>query len=286
LAFPDISGVRRGRPDGFRHTPTDILNSLSNTDLSRVARDGFCSGQKRQEVTMSTKQGTELATAVSALIGVVLLIAVVYVLTAGRFATQGAPGTPEEIAARTRPVGTVTLVGSEGAAPPAAAPAVAASAGGEGPGAEVYNKACFACHATGAAGAPKLGDKTAWEPRVALGIDQLLQTAINGKGAMPPRGTCATCSDEDLRAAIQYMLAQTGFETATPTAEAAVPAAESTVSPPQSAAPPAGVSAPAAEGTPGMSGTSGISATGGMSGDTAAPAAGTAMERPADPAAQ
>ena len=179
---------------------------------------------------MSSKQGTEFTTTVSALIGVALLIAVVFALTAGRFAADGAQGTPEQIDARTKPIGTVTLAGASAEAPAAAtaaAPAApAAEAGGEGPGAAIYNKACFACHATGAAGAPKLGDKAAWEPRVAQGMDALLQTAINGKGAMPPRGTCATCSDEDLTAAIRYMLAQAGFETAEPAAEAAAATAE------------------------------------------------------------
>ena len=72
----------------------------------------------------------------------------------------------------------------------------------------IYKQACFACHDTGAANAPKLGDKAAWEPRIAQGLDQLLSTAISGKGAMPPRGTCATCSDEDLRIAIEYMVSK------------------------------------------------------------------------------
>ena len=56
------------------------------------------------------------------------------------------------------------------------------------------------------AGAPKFGDKAAWEPRIAQGIDAMLSTAINGKGAMPPRGTCMDCSDADLKAAIEYMI--------------------------------------------------------------------------------
>ncbi len=154
---------------------------------------------------MSNKYSTEFGTAVSGLIGAVLLVAAVYLLTAARFSATGISGAPEEVAARIKPIGTVTLAGAGGAPAVAAQPAAAVD---EGPGAAIYNQACFACHASGAAGAPKLGDQAAWEPRVATGIDAMLQTAINGKGAMPPRGTCATCSDEDLRAAIEYMVSK------------------------------------------------------------------------------
>lgn len=75
-------------------------------------------------------------------------------------------------------------------------------------GQATYQASCQACHATGAANAPKLGDKAAWAPRIALGIDSLLATSIKGKNAMPPRGACASCSDDDLKAAIEYMVNQ------------------------------------------------------------------------------
>jgi len=75
-------------------------------------------------------------------------------------------------------------------------------------GAATYNSTCMACHASGAAGAPKLGDKEAWAPRIATGMDALLASAINGKNAMPPRGACAACTDDDLKAAIEYMVSQ------------------------------------------------------------------------------
>lgn len=191
------------------------------------------------------------------LVGTVILVAVVYTLTAARFSGDGDPGTAEEIAARIAPVGTVTLAGSEQAAAAAAAPAEAAAPADDSPGAAIYNKACTACHATGAAGAPKLGDKAAWEPRLAQSMDQLLATAINGKGAMPPRGTCMDCTDDDLKAAIDYMLVQVGYQ------PEASPAAED---------------APAEDGSQGMSGMSGmqgspgmggISGTGGMQGEPA-----------------
>ena len=73
-------------------------------------------------------------------------------------------------------------------------------------GQKTYNTYCQACHNAGIANAPKLGDKAAWEPRLALGIDGLLASAIKGKNAMPPKGTCMACSDDDLKAAIEYMV--------------------------------------------------------------------------------
>ena len=79
-------------------------------------------------------------------------------------------------------------------------------------GAAVYNQACVACHGAGVAGAPKLGDKTDWAPRIAQGNDTLYAHAINGyqgkKGVMPPKGGAANKSDAEVRAAVDYMVAQ------------------------------------------------------------------------------
>ena len=75
-------------------------------------------------------------------------------------------------------------------------------------GQKIYQKSCQACHATGAAGAPKLGDKEAWAPRIAKGNDALLSSVKNGLKAMPPKGTCMSCSDDELRAAVDYMVGQ------------------------------------------------------------------------------
>ena len=159
---------------------------------------------------MSEHKSSEFGTAMSGLIGVVILVSAVYAVTAARFAAMNSgPDSQEEIAARLAPIGRVILAGE---APPAPAASVPTAVTDEGPGAATYKKACTACHATGVAGAPKLGDKAAWEPRMAQGLDTLLNTAINGKGAMPPRGTCADCSDEDLKAAITYVLTETGFD--------------------------------------------------------------------------
>lgn len=68
-----------------------------------------------------------------------------------------------------------------------------------------YNQSCTFCHGTGAAGAPKTGDKAAWEPRMAKGMDTLVKHARDGFNAMPPKGMCNDCTDEDFRALIEYM---------------------------------------------------------------------------------
>lgn len=68
-----------------------------------------------------------------------------------------------------------------------------------------YNMYCVGCHATGAAGAPKTGDKAAWAPRMEAGIDAMVASSKKGKGAMPPMGLCADCTDEELRAIIEFM---------------------------------------------------------------------------------
>lgn len=77
-------------------------------------------------------------------------------------------------------------------------------------GESVYNRACAGCHISGAAGAPKLGDKAAWADRIARGGDALVESAINGVPgtAMMARGTCNACSDDDIKAAVDYMVTQ------------------------------------------------------------------------------
>jgi cytochrome c5 len=109
-----------------------------------------------------------------------------------------------------KPVGQVYIAGEPGAPEATAAEPVAAS--GEAASAEpksgeqVYQANCIACHGTGAAGAPKMGDAAAWAPRIAKGIDALLKSATNGLNAMPPKGLCMTCSEDELKSAIEYMV--------------------------------------------------------------------------------
>ncbi|HBT33852.1 MAG TPA: cytochrome c5 family protein [Pusillimonas sp.] len=75
-------------------------------------------------------------------------------------------------------------------------------------GEKLYNTVCLACHAAGVAGAPKLGDKAAWEPLAAQGIDTLVSVVMSGKGAMPPKGGAVQASEADIRAAVQFMVSK------------------------------------------------------------------------------
>lgn len=101
---------------------------------------------------------------------------------------------------------------------PAPAPAAAAPAPAPAPAAEntvgkgVYGKTCAMCHAAGVAGAPKPGDKADWGPRIAQGKETLYKHALEGftgaKGAMPARGGSASLSDDEVKAAVDFMADQ------------------------------------------------------------------------------
>ena len=75
-------------------------------------------------------------------------------------------------------------------------------------GEQVYKKSCVNCHGTGVAGAPKVGDAVAWSSRIAKGAEVLYKSAIKGISgtAMMARGTCGACSDEELKAAVDFMV--------------------------------------------------------------------------------
>jgi len=75
-------------------------------------------------------------------------------------------------------------------------------------GMKVYKSLCFSCHDNGIAGAPKLGDKAAWAPRLAEGMDTVYSVALKGRGAMPPKGGNMSLSDADVKAAVDYMVSQ------------------------------------------------------------------------------
>ena len=147
---------------------------------------------------------------IATVIGILAVVAIGFFIAASMVTDDDDEngGSNERMQARVAeniaPVGQVTI-----GEPPAAAATPAAA--GPRSGEQVYTASCAMCHATGAAGAPKLGDKAVWEPRASKGIDTLLSTAISGINAMPPKGTCAACSDDELKAAIEYMLQQAGL---------------------------------------------------------------------------
>ena len=108
------------------------------------------------------------------------------------------------IAERLKPVGQVCVSGQE--CKGVGAVAVAAGGAAQSPD-DVIAKYCGACHMSGLLGAPKIGDAAAWKTRASAkgGVDGLLKSAIAGLNAMPPKGTCATCSDDELKGAIHKM---------------------------------------------------------------------------------
>lgn len=102
---------------------------------------------------------------------------------------------------RIKPVGQVAMAGESAAAPSGGNGGAARS------GEDVYAQACSACHAGGVLGAPKKGDAGDWEERLPQGMETLLTHTIEGYNAMPPRGGCGNCSDEEIESAIEYMTA-------------------------------------------------------------------------------
>jgi cytochrome c5 len=120
------------------------------------------------------------------------------------------PAAPAEAAAPAAaapaPVVAAAAPAAAAPAPAAAAPAPAATPVAAVNGEALYKQACTVCHAAGVAGAPKTGDKAAWAPRAALGVDALTASVIKGKGAMPPKGGAMAASDAEIKAAVQYLL--------------------------------------------------------------------------------
>lgn len=106
----------------------------------------------------------------------------------------------DEIRERIKPEGNVNVSGE--ARERASEPAAARS------GEEVYAAACRACHDSGAAGAPVMGNTGDWADRLQQDMETLYDHSINGFGAMPAKGGCSGCSDEEVRNATDYMIAE------------------------------------------------------------------------------
>ena len=155
---------------------------------------------------MSAQQNEIFSPQNLAVLGALLLIAIilgeVVMPRPGEVkAPVKAEDTVEDIAMRLRPV--VSLDDMRSSMSAMAAVGAAADQSPE----QLYQGACLACHNTGAAGAPKLGDAGAWSERLAKGIDALVSSAIGGIGAMPPRGG-SQLSDEQIREVVEYIVAE------------------------------------------------------------------------------
>ncbi len=102
----------------------------------------------------------------------------------------------DDIKARIQPIGKVHIAGTK----------VEVASSGPRSGSDIYAKSCIACHSVGVLNAPKLQDAADWSPLLENGFDTVWQNAINGIRGMPPMGTCGDCSDDDIKAAIEYMI--------------------------------------------------------------------------------
>jgi cytochrome c5 len=148
---------------------------------------------------------------------VFLIIAIVHLLTGGLQVDMKSRAMSEEaIAARLKPVGEVQLslaptapAASTGTASTQPAPAAQAAPVAQAKSGEaVYTQVCAMCHAAGLAGAPKTGDKGAWQSRLAQGMPTLYNHALNGIRAMPAKGGNTSLSDAEVKAAVDYLAAK------------------------------------------------------------------------------
>jgi cytochrome c5 len=149
---------------------------------------------------------------VALIVGIIMLAQLAVGMWGGRSLENDPAMKPEALVARIAPVAKLQLAGSAEVAPAPQGPKVATvaaapAAGGKPDGKKTYDTACMACHATGAANAPKLGDKAAWAPRIKTGAEALYASVLKGKGAMPPKGGNAALSDADVKAAVDYIVA-------------------------------------------------------------------------------
>ena len=156
---------------------------------------------------------------VALIIGIILLTQLAVGMYGSRPLKDDPAMAPKLVGERIAPVAKVALdPNAPPPAPAAAAPApgpvaavaipppAAKSADAGAAGKATYDSACSACHAAGVAGAPKLGDKAAWAPRIKSGKDALHAAALKGKGAMPPKGGQTQLADDVVKAAVDYMI--------------------------------------------------------------------------------
>ena len=145
---------------------------------------------------IKTPQQLLVVLALAFLVPIIGILLLVY-LVLGEHGTDPAALEPGLVAARLQPVGSVEVIDVN---------ATKIVKTGE----EVVKAVCGACHTTGAANAPKIGDKGSWAPRLAQGLDGLTKSAIKGKGAMPPRGGLPDLTDYEIARSIVFMANQSG----------------------------------------------------------------------------
>ena len=145
-----------------------------------------------------TGQVVTVRSIIGGILGIVLSLGVAQFVSAN--------SVDDQIAKRIQRVGSECVEGQD-CASRMASTTVASADSGSGGGEATFKKTCSTCHQTGVAGAPKFGDFAEWAPRIKQGMDVLYTHAIHGKPpGMPARGMCFNCSDDDLKAAVNYMV--------------------------------------------------------------------------------
>jgi cytochrome c5 len=144
---------------------------------------------------------------------VVVFMCVIF-LAASIFGSNDAQESKDLRSERIKPLGQINVVNEGGvvAQAPVKKPVVNKTEKPAKSGQEVYKSVCSACHTIGIVGAPKFGDKDMWAPRIAKGEANLIQHAINGLNAMPPRGGNPDLSDEEIKGAVHHMLKAVGVK--------------------------------------------------------------------------
>lgn len=135
------------------------------------------------------------------MVKVKLVLIALFITLAGSVSADHLNG--HSIEKRIMPSGSVYVVGDD---VPVSKPAVVAASGPRS-GEDIYKTSCAGCHATDAIGAPMFGNPASWVDRIAKGEETLFNHAINGFNAMPPMGTCASCSKDEIKETVKYMVA-------------------------------------------------------------------------------
>lgn len=185
------------------------------------------------------QQDKAFMTAFSAVLGVLVVIAILCYIIASAVASSGLVRDEEVVkfamAKRIAPVGRVVMAGSAEAMAEAEAQQQVALASGTPAGAgvdmsaeEIYNASCNICHGNKVPNAPQLGDTEQWQPRFDKGLDQMVHNALNGINTMPAKGGNADLSEQNIKDTVIYMLQQSGFDVPADTAEAPASSAPQT----------------------------------------------------------
>jgi cytochrome c5 len=174
------------------------------------------SGDAHQSLIKTPKQ-LVIVLVLAFVVPIVLIVLLSQLATSGRVFDKNSPAmSAEEVAKRIKPVADVSVAGGGGASKQLKT------------GEQVFQTVCTACHSTGVAKAPRFGNKADWTPRIRAGQKALVQVALKGAGAMPPRGGASDLSDLEVERAVVYMANAGGAKFKEPAAPAtAQPAAAS-----------------------------------------------------------